>query len=151
MALEEQLNQEFLKSLKNKEELAVSTLRLLKSAILNKKIEAKLAKDEGLTDDVIIKIIKSEVKKRQDSIDAYQAGGRSDLVEKEQAEILILKKYLPEAMSEQELSEIISQTISETSASGPSNFGRVIGAVMAKTAGRADGGMVSRLVKEKLN
>jgi uncharacterized protein YqeY len=148
MSLYNQINEDLKSAMKAKDELALSVLRMLISSIKNKKIELK--KQEDLSDDEIIAVLKSEVKKRRDSIESYQAGGRDDLVQKEQAEIDFIQKYLPEEMSEEQVVEIVQSVIDEIKPAGPQDFGKVMGAVMGKLKGQADGAVVQRVVKEKM-
>lgn len=133
-------------ALKNKKETEVSTLRLLLSEIHNQEI----AKQAELTKEDIIKVIQREVKKRKESIEAYQKGKRDDLVAKEKQELEILNKYLPQQLSSQELETIIQSVIKETGASGMADFGKVMGAVMARVKGQADGKEVGELIKKAL-
>jgi len=135
-------------ALKGKDETTVSTLRLLLAAIHNKEIELK--KRGKLKNEEVVAVIRQQVKQRRESIEAYQKGKRDDLVEKEKQELDILSKYLPQQISSGELEKIVGQTIEETGASGSTDFGKVIGAVMGKVKGRADGSEVAKIVKEKL-
>ena len=132
---------------KRKNELSV--LRMLLAAIKNKKIEL-IAKDE-LTDEQIFAVIKSEIKKRKDSIEAYANGQRPDLVDQESAEIKILEKYCPAQMSEAEIEKIVEEVISSIKGANMSNFGQVMGQVMGRTKGQAEGNAVSALVKKILS
>ncbi len=150
MALVQTIESDFLSALKNKEENALSTLRMLKAALLNKKIEKQMAKEDILPEEDIIGVIKSEIKKRNDSVEAYIQGNRQDLADKEKSEIAILAKYLPEQLSEEQVRELVKQAIAESGAASAADFGKAMGATMAKAKGQADGGMVSRLVKEEL-
>jgi len=149
--LNKQIQEDLLSAMKAKDAVSVSVLRMLKSALENKKIEKKIAKDQDLPDADCVAVIKSELKKRKDSIDAYTEAKRNDLVEQEQAEAAILEKYLPEQMSEDQVVAIVQEVIKTTGAESPSDFGKVIGQVMAKTKGQADGQLVSKVVKEELN
>lgn len=148
--LEQQINQEFLDAYKAKNEELVSTLRMLKSAILNKKIEKTMAKDEFLSDEDLTALLKSETKKRADSLEAYKAGGRDDLAAKEASEIEIIKKFLPEQMPEDAVRALAREAIAEIGNPGPSGFGKIMGAVIAKAKGAADGAVVAKIVKEEL-
>lgn len=128
-------------------ETKVSTLRLLiselKNVIINKGIE--------LSDDDVIGIIQKETKKRNESITSFRNGGREDLALKEEAEMKILQSYLPQQLSDEELSKIVEDAISATGATVISDMGKVIGVVMSQIKGRADGGRVSAVVKGKLS
>ena len=146
MSLQQQIDETYMTAFKAKEEIVVSTLRMLKATIVNKKIEKKMAKDDILSDDDLVMLMKSEVKKRQDSIVAYRDGGRDDLAQKEQAEIDILSKFLPEQLTEEQVRTIVTEAIKEV---GSGDFGKIMGLVMAKTRGKTDGQVVSRLVKEE--
>lgn len=143
MALIENIEKDFKQALRDKAELRLSTLRMLKSALQNKSIELKRA---ALTDSDALAVLQKEVKKRQDSIAAFDSAGRQDLADKEKAEAAILSAYLPALMSQAEIEKII--TIAITSAG--QNFGLVMKAVLAQTKGRADGQLVQRLVKDHL-
>ncbi|MFA5020474.1 MAG: GatB/YqeY domain-containing protein [Patescibacteria group bacterium] len=148
--LESQINSAFLEAYKAKDEALVSTLRMLKSAILNKKIEKSLPKEEILADDEVMAVLKSEAKKRADSVESYRAAGREDLAQKEEAEIIIIKKFLPEQLSEEAVRELVVAVIAESGNPGPSGFGKIMSAVMARAKGAADGAAVSKAVKEEL-
>jgi len=147
--LQQDIAAKFLEAYKNKDEIRVSVLRLLKSALANKMIEKRMAKEDALPDDEVIAVIKSEVKKRQDSIESYNQGGRKDLADKEALEAKILSEFLPEQMSEEQVREIVLSAIAELGAAA-GDFGKVMGAAMAKTKGQSDGAIVSKLVKEEL-
>ena len=151
MSLQKQLADDFIKAIKEKDQIVVLVLRMLKAAIQNKKIEKKISKNDALSDTDIVAIIKSEIKKRNDSITDYQAGGREDLAAKERAEAVILKKYLPEQMSDEQVREVVQEVITAVGAGGAGDFGKVMGAVMAKTNGQADGQLVAKIVKEELS
>jgi len=148
--LESQINSAFLEAYKAKDEALVSTLRMLKSAILNKKIEKSLPKEEILGDDEAMAVLKSEAKKRADSVESYRAAGREELAQKEEAEIGIIKKFLPEQLSEAAVRELAAAVIAESGNPGPSGFGKIMSAVMARAKGAADGATVSKVVKEEL-
>lgn len=129
-----------------KNEVKVSTLRLLLSEIHN----AEISQGGELSDEDAVGIIQREVKKRKEAAEGFRSGGREEAASKEEAELKVLQDYLPAQMSNEELTEIIEQTITELEAKGPSDMGKVIGAVMGKVKGKTDGGTVSALVKEKL-
>ena len=165
MNLKEKISNDLKKSLKEKNNSEILTLRMLRAAILNKEKEkrAKLAKEkEGLdekdlveksqlTDDEIIEVAFSEAKKRNESISEFEKGKRPDLVEKERAELEVLKKYLPEQLSEEEIKKIAKETIDKVGASGPKDIGRVMAELMPKMKGKAEGSLTSRIVKELLS
>jgi len=130
-----------------KDTVRLGTLRMLKAAIEYNKVEKK---QESLTDADITGVIKKQVKQRQDSIEGFTKGGRADLVEKEQAELAILKTYLPEELSAAQVEEIVKATIAEVGATAKADMGKVMKAVQAKLAGRADNKLVSQLVSANL-
>lgn len=130
-----------------KDAVRLSTLRMLKSAIEYAKIERK---QESLTDADITGILKKQIKQRQDSIDGFQKGNRPDLVAKEQAELAVLKAYLPAELSAAEVEQIVVAVIAELGATTKADMGKVMKAVQAKVAGRADGRLVSQTVSARL-
>ena len=131
-----------------KDVVRTSTLRMLKSAVEYHKIEKK---QETVTDADVTSVIKRQIKQRQDSIEGFEKGGRVDLADKEKAELAILKSYLPEELSQAQLEEIVKAAIAELGASTKADMGKVMKAVQAKTAGRADNRLVSQLVSAQLN
>lgn len=133
-----------------KDEVKVSTLRLLLSEIHNAEIAKSGPPAGGLSDQDILSVIQKEVKKRKEAAAAFRSGGREDSATKEESESLILEGYLPAQISNEELTKIVEDTINEVGTTSPQDMGKVMGAVMGKVKGRADGGMVSALVKEKL-
>jgi len=138
---------ELKEAMRAKDTVRLSTLRLLKSAVEYYLIEKK---QEKPTDADVVAVIKKQVKQRQDSIEGFEKGGRLDLVEKEKAELAILKSYLPEELSPAQLEEIVKATIVEVGATTKADMGKVMKAVQAKTAGRADNRLVSQLVAARL-
>jgi len=138
-------------------------LSLVLSAIKSKELDkrgklsktgtdvSKLEEESKLNNDEVLEVIASEVKKRKEAIDQYQKGGREELAQKEKDELNILMGYMPEQMSEEEITIEVGSAISQLGASGSKDMGRVIGAVMARVKGKADGQTVSRLVKEGLS
>lgn len=130
----------------SRDEVKVSTLRLLLSEIKN----GEIAKGQPLSDEDIISIISREVKKRKEAAAGFRAGGREESALKEEAESKVLESYLPAQISNEELTKIISETINEMGASGVTDMGKVIGVVMSKVKGKAEGAQVSAIVKAKL-
>jgi len=122
------------------------TLRLLIAAL----DYARIAAGHELNDDEAVATLQREARQRRDSIEQYSAGGRDDLVRAEQAELDIITSYLPATLSEGELAELTRAMILEVGASGPSDLGKVMGPLMKRVAGRADGGQVNALVREML-
>jgi len=145
-ALEQKITQDLTEALKSKQEIRVSVLRMLKAALQT----ATIAKMSKLSTEDDLKVVKSEVKKRQDSITSYRQGNREDLASKEEAELEYLKIYLPPEISDEDLQKIIDQVFSENSFSS-NDFGQAMKAVMAASKGQADGSRISALVKQKLS
>lgn len=146
MSLKEQIEQDLVEAMKSKNETQVSTLRMLKSAIHNSEIQKK----QELKDEDILAVIQSQIKSRQDSIALYEQGDRQELADKEKTEIEILKKYLPEQMGEEEIRDIVKKAITDTSAADIQDMGKVMGALMPQVKDKADGSLVSKIVKEEL-
>lgn len=140
-----------------KDELRLSTIRMLKSAIQYHEIAKSLpAGRQGgagyeATDEDIIEVIGREVKKRNEAIELYKKGGREELAQKEGEELEILKTYLPEQMSEGEVRKLVEEAIARTGASGMQDMGKVMGTLMPKVKGKADAALVSNLVRESLS
>jgi uncharacterized protein YqeY len=148
MTLREQIARDYNEALKARDERRLSALRLLRTEI--KKREVSGQKKE-LSETEVMESISTLVKQRRESIRLFAEGGRQDLVEKEEAELRCLLSYLPQALSAAEVEELIAQVIQETQAAGPKDMGKVMKAVMAKVAGRADGKAVSEMVKQSLS
>jgi uncharacterized protein YqeY len=124
----------------------LDTIRFLRSALKNVEIDKKAP----LTDEDVLGVITKQVKQLKDSIDEFQKAGRSDLVEKAQAEVAVLSDYLPQQMSEAEVRDLARQIIADVGAQGPKDMGKVMGPLVARTKGRADGKLVNQVVKELL-
>ncbi|MCK4525403.1 MAG: GatB/YqeY domain-containing protein [Candidatus Andersenbacteria bacterium] len=133
-------------AMKSGDNITRGVLRVLNSDFKNLEIDSK----KELLDDDIVKIIKKNIKSHKDSIEQYKKGNREDLVIQEEKELKILEKYVPEQMSEDEIRKIVIDVISKSEAVGASDFGRVMGVVMKEVGNKADGGLVGRIVKEKL-
>ena len=147
MGLEERLVEEMKQAMKSNDKLRLSTIRMIRTALKNKEIDLR----QKLSDEDIFKVIQGMVKKGEEAVDQFQAGGRMDLVEKESTEIEILKSFLPEPLSREEMLSIIDETIKETQASSLKDLGKVMKSVMPKLGGKADGKLINELVKEKLS
>lgn len=163
MSLKTKLQEDLRKNLKGGDILAVSVFRLLSAAIFNKEKEKRyklaksselkeeeLAKESELTDEEILEVISSEIKKRKEAILEFEKGKREDLVKKEKAEMEILKRYLPEQLSEEEIKKIAEEAIKKIGAKEIKDIGKVMAELMPKVKGRADGSLVSKIVKEIL-
>ncbi len=147
MSLEEKLVEEMKQAMKSNDKLRLSTIRMIRSGVKNKEIELR----KKLEDEEIERVIQVMVRKGEESVEQFQTGGRTDLVEKEKKEIEILKSFLPQPLSQEELLKIIDQSIQETQASSPKDIGKVMKSVMPKVAGKADGKLINQLVKERLS
>lgn len=162
MFLQEQINNDLKKAQQEKDELVLLVLRGLNAAIHNKEIEKrtklskeekdieKLEKESKLIEEEKVGVIMSEAKKRKDAIEEFKKGQRQDLVEKEEKELEILKKYLPEQMGEEQVKEETKKVIKEVGAVGPQDTGKVMGALMLKLKGKAEGRIVKNVVNELL-
>ncbi|MCK4553347.1 GatB/YqeY domain-containing protein [Candidatus Parcubacteria bacterium] len=149
--LQQQINNDLKQAMRNKQEQKVSVFRMLISAIKNKEIAARKGEDVSLTNEQVIQILRSEIKKRKDSITAYKQGDRYDLADKEEREIKIIEKYLPEQMSDGEIETVVREIVeTHGNASVQKDFGKVMGQVMVRVKGQADGGKVSGVVKRVL-
>lgn len=164
MSLKEKIQEDLKTTLKEKKEIETSTLRLVLAAISTKETEKRtkawkekpelspreLEKESQLTDEEIVGVIGSEIKKRKEAILLFEKGGRTDLVEKEKKESEVLGRYLPKQMSEDQIREEAQKVIAEINATGPKDTGKVMSALMPKLKGKAEGGVVSKIVGELL-
>jgi uncharacterized protein YqeY len=146
MTLKNQLNDDLKDAMRKGEVTRRSTIRLLLAAIRNEEI----AQQKELEGEGILQVINKQAQQRRESIDAYKTAKRDDLVDKEQAELEIIGLYLPEPFSHIEVMRIIEKAISEVSASGPQDMGKVMGKIIPQTRGRADGKQISSKVEELL-
>jgi len=149
MSLREQLDADMKNALRAKDQLRLSTVRLVKSAIKYRETEPG---SKGSLDDAgILQVIVSETKKRRDSIAEYEKAGRDDLAAKEKAELEILQTYLPSQLSEAELAKMVDEAIAEAQAGGPKDMGKVMKVLTPRIQGRADGKVAADLVRQKLS
>jgi uncharacterized protein YqeY len=146
-SLKQRIEQDTRDALKKRDSERLSVLRMLKSEIKYKEID----KGFELSDDEVISVLSSSIKKRKDSIQQFEKGGRDDLASREKAELELIFKYLPEQLTEEELSQIISQAIEEVNATGISDLGKVMKVIMPKVKGRADGKIVNQMVSSQLS
>ena len=144
--LREQLDDDLKSAMKSRDALRLSVLRMLKSAARYAEIE----KGETLSDDDVLQVVARECKRRRESIEQFEKGNRPDLVAQEKAELEILKRYLPEQLDETEVIGIAREVISELHAASKADKGKVMGALMQKVRGKADGRLVNRIVDELL-
>ena len=147
MALEQQIQKDIMEAMKAHDESRLNATRGIKSEIL-------LAKTSGaeheLSDSDVLKIIQKLVKQRKESAELYTQGNRPELAEKELAEMKVMEAYLPKALSEDEVRNILKEVVAEVGATGPKDMGKVMGAATKKLAGQADGRLISTIVKELL-
>ena len=147
MNLKTTLENDLRSSLKSKDTVATSALRMILAAIKNEELD----KGKALDDADITKILSTQAKQRRESIDAFEKGGREDLVAKEKKELEIIKSYLPEPLTEEQLGTIIDEAITEANAASAKDMGTVMKLVMSKAQGQADGKLVSEIVRKKLS
>jgi len=147
MSLSARIEKDYVTAFKAKKTDEVAVLRMLKAAVKNKQVELR----RELTDNEILDVVARQVKQRQESIDQFRAAGRVDLAEIEERELLILRTYLPTALSSTELEEAVTLTIQTLGASGMKDMGKVMNAILGEHAGRVDGKELSALVRAKLS
>ena len=146
MALKDTLDADLKAAMKDKDQLKLSVVRMLKSAIKYREIEVM----KPLDDAGVQGVIGSEIKRRRDSVEQYRQGAREDLAAKEEAEIAVLQSYLPAQLSPEELSRVVDAVIQRVGAQGPKDMGRVMKELLPEVQGKAEGKAVSELVKQKL-
>jgi len=147
--LSQQITEDMKSAMREKNTIALNTIRMLKSMIKNAAIE-KGGSDTELNDAEIVAVIRREVKKRQDAAQQFEKGGRDELAEKENAEIAVLNNYLPQALSDDELAKLIDEAIEKVAATSRKEMGQVMKILQETTAGRADGKTLSQAVMAKL-
>ncbi len=147
MNLLDRLTVDMKEAMKNKEKQRLSVIRMVKSALQNEAI--KLGKE--LTEDEALTVLNRELKQRKDSLHEFEKASRQDLVEKVREEVVILTAYMPEQLSDEEVAEIVKQTIQEVGASSKADMGKVMGAIMPKVKGKAEGSVINRLVQQYLS
>ena len=148
--LRERINEAVKGAMKAQEKLKLSTLRLVNAAIMNADIEAQMAQKPALTDDDILGVLQKLIKQRQDSVAAYEQGGRKELADQERAEIEFIKTFLPQQLSEAEAKEAIAAAIKDIGAAGMKDMGKVMAALKERHVGRMDFGKASGVVKGML-
>ncbi|WP_276355990.1 GatB/YqeY domain-containing protein [Cohnella caldifontis] len=147
MNLADRLNEDMKQAMKTGDKFRLSTIRLVRASIKNQEIELR----RPLQDDELVQVVSRELKQRRDSLQDFQQAGRDDLVAQVSAEIEIISQYLPKQLTEEEIKEIVLQTIQETGASSKADMGKLMGALMPKVKGRADGKLVNQLVQQYLS
>jgi hypothetical protein len=146
LSIKDRLKTDLVTAMKARDELKVSTLRLVSSSIKNREIDER----KELDDEGVLAVLTTAAKQRRDSIDQFEKGGRQDLADKEKAELVIIQEYLPQQLSKEEVAAFIKEAIAETGAAGAKDMGKVMKALMPKVKGKADGKLVNELVKEIL-
>ena len=142
----DKIKQDMVNAMKMKDTKRLAVIRMIKASIDQVRIDKKCE----ITDEIVMDVLLKQVKMREDSIDSYQKAGRSDLVEKEQEEVSIIKEYLPKPLSEEEIDTIISMAMEETKATGMADMGKVMGIVSPKVKGKCDMKEVSSKIKERV-
>lgn len=146
MPLKTLIEQEFIQAMKQSDKLRIGVLRYFKSVLQRAEIDQRKKLDEP----AVLKLLQKEIKKRKDAVEQFQSGGRKDLVEKETQELKVLEQYAPKQLSEAEVEAIVAEVVASVGPVGPKEMGKVMSAVMEKLGGRADGSLVARMVKQKL-
>ncbi len=149
MSIKEQLKKDLTEAIRGRDEITSGTIRMVLTAITNEEVAGKEAR--VLSDDEVITVMSREAKKRREAAEAFENAGRADKAALEKSEGEVIAKYLPAQLSEADIAAIIAEAIAATGAAGPAEMGKVMGAVKPKIAGKADGGVVSALVKAALN
>ena len=151
--MEERIQKDIMSAMKEKDEVRLTALRAVKTAIMQTKTSPNFKgdRDANLPDADVLKIMQKLAKEREESFNIYVSAGRNDLADKEHKEMLIIKEYLPKPLTEEELNTIVKETIEEMGASTMKDMGKVMGMVSQKTNGRADGKVVSMIVKKLLS
>lgn len=149
MSIKEQLKKDLTEAIRSRDEITSGTIRMVLTAITNEEVAGKEAR--VLSDDEVITVLSREGKKRREAAEAFENAGRADKAALEKSEGEVIVKYLPAQLSEADITAIIAEAIASTGAAGPADMGKVMGAVKPKIAGKADGGLVSALVKAALN
>jgi uncharacterized protein YqeY len=147
MSLRNKIPEDLKNALRNKNAVELSVLRMLQSAIRNKEIEKNKSE---LTDEEVIEVITSEIKKRRESIEGYMKGRRQDLADRENSELDVLMKYMPKQLTEEEVREEVRKAIQEAGVNNSKELGKVMKVIIPRTKGKADGAMVNRVVREEL-
>ena len=147
MSLLERLNNDMKQAMKNKEKDKLSVIRMLKAALQNEGLKLR----HELTDEDELTVLSRELKQRKDSLEEFANADRTDLVDKVRIEIGFVEEYMPEQLSAEEISEIVKQTIEEVNATSKADMGRVMGALMPRVKGKADGSLVNKLVQQQLS
>ncbi|MGF1497273.1 MAG: GatB/YqeY domain-containing protein [Elainellaceae cyanobacterium] len=151
MSLKDRISEDIKAAMKAKDKTRLEAVRSIKKVILERETDARAKGQEGLTDDQDLEILTQQAKQRRDSIEQYRSAGREDLAEKESQELAVIESYLPEQLSDDDLSKTLDDIIAQVGASSPKDMGKVMGQAMSQLKGRADGKKVQEMVKAKLS
>lgn len=151
MSLKKQILNDLKEAMKARQQDRLRVLRSLKASLEEKEISLRKDGVAELTDEQAVEVLMKAAKQRKESIEQFEKGGRSDLAKTEKAELSIIEQYLPEMLSEAEVREVVQKKISELGATGPQDMGKVMGPLMGMLKGKADGSLVSKVVKEELS
>lgn len=149
MSIKESLRSDLTEAIRSRDEITSGTIRMVLTAITNEEVAGKEAR--VLSDGEVITVLSREAKKRREAAEAFESAGRGDRAALEKAEGEVIGRYLPAQLTADEIKQIIADAVATTGAAGPGDMGKVMGAIKAKIAGKADGALVSSLVKESLN
>ncbi|MGF1493638.1 MAG: GatB/YqeY domain-containing protein [Microcoleaceae cyanobacterium] len=151
MSLKDRVTEDIKAAMKAKDKVRLETVRSIKKVIIEKESTVRGEGQEALTPEQEMEALMQQAKQRRDSIDQYQKAGREDLAEKEATELAIIEEYLPKQLSDEEIAAVVDEIIAESGASSPKDMGKVMGPVMQKLKGQADGKKVQEIVKAKLS
>ena len=147
MSLKERITEDMKTAMRSKEADRLSTIRMLLAACKQREVDERIVLDDA----AIVAIVDKLIKQRRDSITAFEQAGRTDLVDKESAEVAVLQAYLPQRLTEAEIAAAVAKIVADTGAKGPSDMGKVMGAAKAQLGGKAEMGQVSAAVKKALS
>lgn len=148
MSLKERIIADLTAAMKARDELTLSTLRMVKADIMKYEVSGA---DKTVTDEVVTDLLKKAIKQRAEAAEGFTKGGNAAAAQKERDEAAIIQKYMPEQLGEDQIRAIVQEVIGQIKPAGPQDFGKVMGAAMARLKGKADGNMVNKAVKELLN
>ncbi|NTV45166.1 MAG: GatB/YqeY domain-containing protein [Chlorobiales bacterium] len=150
MSLKDKINEDLKAAMKSGEKVRLEAIRSIRTALLNKEVSIRVGGVGTLSPEQEMEVLVSLGKQRRDSIEQYKAGNRPDLAEKEAAELAVIEEYLPKQLSEAEVKEVIDRIVAQVGAASAKDMGKVMGPAMKELKGKADGGLVQQLVKERL-
>ncbi len=151
MSLKDTIGEDIKAAMKAKDKIRLQTVRSIKKVLLEKEVELRAKGKDSLTEEQEIELLAGQAKQRRDSIEQYRKGGRDDLADQEAQELAIIETYLPKQLSEEELSAIVDEIITEVGAKTSKDLGKVMGNAMKKLKGKADGKKIQEMVKSKLS